>query len=193
MPRFASALAIAAVASALSLAQPGTARADDIEDSLRAALEAYQAGDIALAKEELDFASQLLSQLKAEGLAGFLPDPLPGWEREDGETQAMGAAMMGGGLSASAAYTQGDKRINIEMLADNPMVTAMAGMFTNTAVMGSMGTVRRINGQKVVITNDGELQTMVNNRILIQMSGTAPTEDMEAYFAAIDMDGLKAF
>jgi hypothetical protein len=193
MTRSVSALVVTAAVAAFTLAQPDTARADEVEESIQAALEAYQAGDVAMAKEELDFASQLLSQMKAAGLADFLPAPLPGWDREDAETQAMGAAMMGGGLSASAVYTSGDKRLNIEMLADNPMVTAMAGMFGNTATMGAMGTVRRINRQKVVITNDGELQTLVNNRILIQMNGSAPTEDMEAYFAEIDIEGLNDF
>ena len=181
------------LSTAVSLGTAHQAQADDIEDAIQAALEAYQAGDVSAAKEELDFASQLLSQAKAAGLADFLPEPLDGWERGEAESQAVGSAMMGGGLSASAAYTSGDKRVEIEMLADNPMVAAMAGMFSSTATMGAMGTVKRINRQTVILTNDGELQALVNNRILIQVRGDAPVEDMEAYFAAIDMDALKAF
>lgn len=179
--------------TAVTLSTAHQAHADDIEDAIQAALEAYQAGDVNAAKEELDFASQLLSQAKAAGLADFLPAPLDGWERSEAESQAVGSAMMGGGLSANAAYTNGDKRVEIEMLADNPMVAAMAGMFSSTATMGAMGTVKRINRQTVILTNDGELQALVNNRILIQVRGDAPVEDMEAYFAAIDMDALKAF
>jgi hypothetical protein len=179
--------------TAVTLSMAHKARADDIADAIQAALEAYQAGDVNAAKEELDFASQLLSQAKAAGLADFLPEPLDGWERSEAESQAVGSAMMGGGLSASAAYTNGDTRVEIEMLADNPMVAAMAGMFSSTATMGAMGTVKRINRQTVILTNDGELQALINNRILIQVRGDAPVEDMEAYFAAIDMDALKAF
>ncbi|MBB4286764.1 hypothetical protein [Roseospira goensis] len=194
MTRFAQVLAAALTGAALMSVTALPAHADDVEDSIQAALEAYQAGDIALAKEELDFASQLLSQMKAAGLADFLPQPLAGWTRQDAETQAMGAAMMGGGLSASAAYEKdGGETVTIEFLADNPMVTAMAGMFGNSAAMGAMGTVKRINRQKVVLTNDGQLQALVNNRILVQIGGSAGAEDKEAYFSAIDIDGLKDF
>ena len=52
------------------------ATADEIEETIEAALEAYRAGDVKAAKEEIDFVSQLLGQLKAEGLKGFLPAPL---------------------------------------------------------------------------------------------------------------------
>ncbi|MBB4266803.1 hypothetical protein [Roseospira visakhapatnamensis] len=192
MTRFASVLALAATLAAAPLAST-PALADEIEDSIAAALEAYRAGDTNLAKEELDYAGQLLSQMKAEGLSAFLPDPMDGWTREDGDTQALGAAMMGGGLTANAAYARGGERVEINLMADNPMVNAMAGMFANTTMMGAMGSLKRINGQKVVLTNDGEIQALINNRILVQVSGSAAVEDKEAYFAAIDMDGLKAF
>ena len=51
--------------------------------------------DAGLAKEEIDFVAQLLGQLKAEGLKGFLPAAMDGWTREDQETQ--NAAAFGGG------------------------------------------------------------------------------------------------
>ena len=57
--------------------------ADDVEESINAALEAYRAGDIKAAKEEIDFASQLLGQLQAEGLSGYLPQAFDeGWNGE---------------------------------------------------------------------------------------------------------------
>ena len=54
------------------LAQP--AQADELEDALQMALEAYQAGDINTAKEEIDYAAQLIAQMKAVGLSEFLPE-----------------------------------------------------------------------------------------------------------------------
>ncbi|KAA5605387.1 hypothetical protein F1188_10815 [Roseospira marina] len=172
---------------------PTPAQADEIEDSLVAALDAYRAGDTSVAKEELDFAAQLLSQMKAEGLSSFLPAAQPGWTREDGETQALGTGLMGSGLSANATYRRDGDTVDIQFLADNPMVTAMAGMFTNPSAMGAMGTVKRIGRQKVVVSQDGELQALVNNRIMVQISGSAPVEDKEAYFEAIDIRGLQDF
>ena len=169
------------------------AQADEIEDALQIALEAYRAGDINIAKEEIDYAAQLIAQLKAVGLSAFLPDALPGWTRVESEDKTQTAALMGGGMTTSASYTRGDDGIDIRLMADNQMVTAMAAMFGNAAMMGSMGKVKRIKRQKVVITRQGELQAMINNRILIRVTGRAPIEDKEAYFAAIDLRGLKEF
>ncbi len=169
------------------------AQADEIEEALQMALEAYQAGDIDTAKEEIDYAAQLITQLKAVGLSGFLPDPLPNWNRVKGEDRTQTAAIMGGGMTASATYTRDNDAIEIQFMADNQMVTAMAGMFGNAAMMGSIGQVKRIKRQKVVITQQGELQAMIDNRIFVQITGRAPVEDKEAYFAAIDLRRLKNF
>ena len=167
------------------------AQADEVEETMAAALEAYRAGDIKAAKEEIDFVSQLLGQLKAEGLKGFLPEPLEGWTREDNETQNVAA--FGGGQMASANYSNGSDQLEIQLMADNQMVTAMATMFGNAAMMGAMGTVKRINRQKLVLTNDGEIQSLINNRILVQISGSADADTKLAFFEALDMDGLKDF
>jgi hypothetical protein len=69
----------------------------------------------------------------------------------------------------------------------------MAGMFGNAALLGSLGQVKRIKRQKVVITQNGELQAMINNRIFVTINGQAPVEDMEAFFGALDIRGLSEF
>lgn len=178
---------------AILAAMIGTpAMADEIEDTIEAALEAYRSGDLKAAKEELDFAAQLMAQQKAEGLSGFLPEPLDGWQREVEDT-SQAITMFGGGLMAKAQYTDGTDDVEIQMMADNQMVAAMGAMFNNAALMGAMGTVKRINRQKVVLTQQGELQTLIANRIMIQITGSAPDEVKEAYFAAIDVKGLEEF
>ena len=128
---------------------------------------------------------------KAEGLKGFLPEPMDGWTREDNETQNVAA--FGGGQVASARYSHGTDDVEIQLMADNQMVTAMAAMFGNAAMMGAMGTVKRINRQKLVVTNEGEVQSLINNRIMVQISGSADADTKLAYFEAMDMDGLKDF
>lgn len=169
------------------------ALADDVEDSIDAALQAYRAGDIKAAKNELDFASQLLGQMKAEGLKAFLPAPLEGWEREDSETDTRAMAAFGGGQMASARYTKDDQSVEIQLMADNQMVSAMAGMFSSAAMMGAMGKVRRLQGEKVVVTEEGELQALVDDRIMVQITGSADADTKAAYFEAMDIPGLKAF
>jgi len=185
--------AMLTAAALLVAAIPFQARADEIEEALKAALEAYQAGDLNAAKEEVDFASQLMAQMKAAGLGDFLPAPLEGWTRLEGRDQTQAMAAFGGGLSASAAYERGQDRVEIQFMADNQMVTAMGAMFGNATLLGTMGQVKRINRQMVVVTKQGEVQALVDNRILIQISGSAPVEDKEAYFGAIDLKGLTAF
>jgi hypothetical protein len=177
---------------ALALALP--ARADDVEASIDAALEAYRAGDVKTAKEELDFASQLLGQRKAQQLRSLLPEPLSGWERQDDEAgDAQAIAAFGGGQMAGATYAKGSDTVEVQIMADNQMVTAMSAMFSNAAMMSSMGTVKRIGGEKAVITPDGELQALVDGRIMVQITGTADAEAKQAYFEAIDLEALTAF
>lgn len=183
---------LTAIALVLAMAA-GPALADEVEDTLQAALEAWRAGDVSAAKEEVDYAAQLIAQQKAAGLSEFLPEPLEGWNREPGQDQTQATTAFGGGMMASALYTNETDDVEIQMMADNQMVTAMAGMFGNAALMGQMGKLKRINRQKVVITPDGEIQAMVANRILIQISGTAPIEVKEEYFKAIDLKGLADF
>lgn len=167
--------------------------ADEVEDSVDAALKAYRAGDIKTAKEELDFASQLLGQMKAEGLKAFLPEPLKGWQREDAETDTQAMAAFGGGQMASASYTNGSQVVEIQLMADNQMVSAMAGMFSSAALMGAMGEVRRIEGEKVIVSQDGELQAMIDDRIMVQISGSADADTKAAFFGAMNIEGLKGF
>lgn len=184
-------LSAAFVAAALS---PSSAAADEIEQSIAAALQAYQEGDVALAKEELDYAAQLLAQAKAEGLTGFLPAPMEGWTRELGDGQAMGAAMFGGGVMAQADYMAADGRqVSIQMMADNPMVASMAAMFASPAAMGAMGKLERIGRQKVVITHDGDVQALVAGRVMLQIDGDAPVADKIAYAKAVDFRALGDF
>lgn len=173
------------------LAMP--AMADDFTDSIEAALEAYAAGDIKAAKEEIDFAAQLLAQMKGDELRSFLPEPLAGWERTDDKNASGAMAAFGGGQMAKATYRNGDQTVKIQLMADNQMVTALGAMFSNPALMGAMGRVKRINRQKVVITNKGEIQSLVAGHIMIQISGSADIDVKEAYYKAIDIKGLKNF
>ena len=184
-------LPMAVVLCALPLSTP--LRADEVEDAIAAGLEAYQAGDIALAREELDFAATLLSQMKADGLAAFLPAAPEGWTRAEGETQALGAALFGGGLTAEAIDARDGAAMTMRFMADNPMDAAMSGVFDSAVAMGAMGRVARINRQKVIVTPDGELQALVNRRVLVSISGDGSPDEKVALFAAIDIAGLREF
>ena len=70
------------IALATALCVPLAAQADEISDTLQAAIDAYTEGDIAYALEELDFARQKLMSLRAEAFQQFLPPAPDGWTRE---------------------------------------------------------------------------------------------------------------
>ena len=174
---------------------PVPATADEVEDSIGAALEAYQNGDVAGAKSEIDYVAQLLAQKQAETLNTILPAPFEGWSKEAATNEAAaGMAMFGGGLSAAAEYRRNSENVEIQVMADSPMIAAMMAMFTNPAMASaSGGKMKRLGRQKVIETGDGEIQAMIHNRFMVQVTGSAPIEDKEAYFNAIDFDALQTF
>lgn len=179
------------VCSALLLAAP--AAADEVEDALEAALEAWREGDAARAREELGFAQALIDEAQAEGLAAFLPEPMSGWTREDGEATAAPMAMFGGGMSASATYARGNDTVELSLFADNPMVAAAAPMLASPQLMAAAGDVRRMGRRRYVVAHTGEVMALVGGRVLVRASGTASEADKTAYFEAIDFDGLEDF
>jgi len=169
------------------------ASADDFTTTLDNVRQAYEEGDIAAAKEELDYAGQLLGQMRAKKLQSLLPDALDGWTRKDAEVSNAGTAMFGGGTTAKAEYQKGKDRISISIITDSPMLASMAMLFSNPAMAGTQGTMKRINRQKVMVKKDGSITAMVDKRIMIEISGRAPAEDKEAYFEAIDIKELKDY
>ena len=184
-----TALALAAVpAVAQDTGEAGAS--DEVEVSLEAALEAYRDGDLELAVEEVEYARQLMAQQKMQQLSNFLPEPLDGWIKEEGEAGGMPGL---GGMMASATYVGPEDTVEIQFMADNQMVASMMMMFSNTAMIGQMGELMRIGRQKVIRTNDNELQAMLDNNVLISISGNAPVETKKAYFERIDIKALEDF
>ncbi len=172
---------------------PVPAFADDVEASLQAALDAYRAGDVAAAKEEAEFAATLLGQIKAQHLGAYLPEAPEGWTRQDASDAAGSAQMYGGGLVSQATYVRGEEEVTIALASDSPMVAAMSAMFGNAAAMGAMGRVIRVQGERAVLTPGGEIQALVNGRILVTVSGDAPDETKRMWFEAIDLAALADF
>ncbi len=183
-----------AILSALLAAFVAQAHADDFTTSLDNARKAYEKGDMDIAREELNYATQLLGQMRAGKLEQVLPDALPGWERKQSESASnSGLAMLGGGTTATAEYSQDDKSVQIAIITDSPMIASMGLLFNNPALAGADGLMKRIAGQKAMVKKDGEITTMIDNRIMVTVNGNAASADLEAYFQAIDFKSLKSF
>lgn len=176
-------------ALALSLALTLPAQADDITDALDSARQAYADGDVKYALEELDYARQLLSALNTEALTGFLPQAPDGWTRTVNTEINASLGMMGGGTGAEAEYSGPGDSFTVTIMADNPMVGAMAGVLANAAMMGLK--VERVGREKFAF-QDGEFTGLIDSRILVKASGGDRDMMLDA-LKTMDFRGLKDF
>ncbi|OYD24247.1 hypothetical protein [Oceanimonas baumannii] len=180
---------------------PSLLLADDAE--IRSAIEegtrAYEAGEWSQAASQFDYAATLVRQLQAGQLGELFPEPLAGWQADDAETQAAGAALFGGGIHASRHYYKDDAELEMTITKNSPLLQTMAMMFTNPSMAAMSGyKVKRINGQTAMVQAEGdskELMMLVANTTLIQLSGEGgdmTTADLEAYAGALDIKALSA-
>lgn len=182
------------IPAALALTVAAAAvHADEFTDVVEGALEAYRAGDITIAQEELDYAMTLLREMKSSSLSNHLPEAPAGWTREDAEAQGsgFGMAMLGGGTTAAASYRRGGDEMTITLVANSPMVAGMSAMISG---MGAISGGRPLRIQRVQFANnDGEMQGVVDNRVLITVAGNASVEDKTAMLESMDFSALGAF
>lgn len=177
------------VLAAAALSLSAQVAADEFTDTVDAALEAYAADDINAAAEELSYASTLLQTMKGERFATLLPEALDGWTREVDMEANAAVGMFGGGVTATGDYTGPSGNVRIQMMADNPSVMSMAGMYANPQMMSSMGEVVRVNRQSFV-DQDGELTGVVGGRVLITVGGNASLDEKKAYLEAMDFGAI---
>ena len=185
-------LCAAAVAVVLAAAP---AVADEFTDTLASALKAYNDGDVSGAREDLDYAGKLLGAMKSEALAKFLPAALPGWTREDADESDSAAGgfmgMFGGGTTASATYRKDAQSFTITLVADLPMVNGLGAMISGVAGLAGGKPIRI---QRVQFTQgDDGLQGVVNNKVMVNVSGDASVEDKTAALEAMDFKALGDF
>jgi len=189
--------AIAAGVLGLCLLTSAQAEDDDVIQSINEGLEFYQGGEFAEATSSLNYAVQLIQQKKGESLGGLLPEPLEGWAAEDSQSQAAGAAMFGGGVTAERRYTRGSSRIDIRIVTDSPMLQGIMMMFSNPMfATADGGKMERIGRQKAIVKyngagKSGDVQMVVDNRFLVTVEGDAVSRDeLLAYAGAIDTKKL---
>ena len=184
---------------ALLLAAP--VLADEIEEQLQTAIELYKEGNITGALEELEFATAQLRQKKAENMGALFPEPLAGWKAEEFESQSMGQAAFGGGITVSRRYIKdGGGNAVIEVMSDSPMMQTMGMLINNPALVGASKNTKliRIKRQKALLKterkNKAELTFLVESKVLVrvEVNGLADAADVaKAYAKKIDLKKLK--
>lgn len=149
---------IAAMLLAIAVAP---ALADDITEELKSAIEKYEGGDVAGAVDAVRLAETWLLEKQGSALTGVFPD-LDGWEKEVGESQAAGMAMMGGGITANCEYTKGDDRMEVTIVGNSPLLAMASGIVGNAFMASSSGyKIIKINGMKSAIKQNGEWEVLI--------------------------------
>ncbi|MEO3473979.1 hypothetical protein AAFN86_19070 [Roseomonas sp. CAU 1739] len=181
-------LLLAAVLTTALAAAP--ARADDVSDAIAEAQRTYQAGQVQAAQTALQEALQLIAQRAAARLAAALPEALPGWTAEEATSNAGGAGMFGGATATRSFRNAQGQTVEIQVMSDNPLIAQLGPILANPMLAGAMGRLVRIGEQRAIQGNDGNVQMLVDNRILVQVNGDAPAEAKLAYARAINVARL---
>ena len=167
---------------------------DDVTAEITAGLQAYLEGDYPDAKAALEFAVQMIGDIKAGGLTALLPQPIGDeWTMSEPDTTAAGAVMFGGGISANAEYSNGSETCTVTITGDSPMLQAVSMMFNNPAILGASGAkMKRVGTERVIITQDGDVQAMAGT-YFVQYGGDCSEENKLAYVAATDFDAIRDY
>ncbi len=178
----------------LVVAATAVARADDVTDQINEALKAYQNHDTQTAIAALDTAENLLRQARADALKKLLPAVPSGWSAENVESTAVGVAMMGGGTTASRTYHNGGQQVEVEIMADSPMLQGLAALLGSPfAAAGGMKTAV-IGGRRMSYTeNDNSYMALVADKVIVKVSGNKATPDptLKSFVEAIDFADIE--
>ncbi|HYF07336.1 MAG TPA: hypothetical protein VD970_06915 [Acetobacteraceae bacterium] len=166
------------------------ARADEVANAMREALRAYEAGRLNAARTALEEAGQLLAQRSAALLGAALPEPLPGWTAEAPRATGTGVGLLGASQASRTYRDARGRTVEITILADNPLIGALGAVLTSPLVAGALGRLVRVGDQRALQTGEGEIQMLVDGRILVTLRGDAPAEAKLAYAQALDLGRL---
>lgn len=186
---------IAAFLAASMVAGP-VAWADEFTDTLDTVISAYKAGEYGVARENLDYATQLLREKGAEQISSVLPDAVPGWTAQDIDTDQSMAGLFGGGMSVSRSYTHDNgASVSVSVVGDSPLLAQFMMLLGNPALAGSMGKAVRFGKYRGILNKEGtEISVVVDNRFMVsvQGSGGATQDDLMEFAKQVDLDALAA-
>ena len=170
-----------------------SAQADEVSDSLQAALDAYTSGNLAKTSENMTLATQALAAQQSALLAALLPAAPDGWTATPTDDFAQSFGIMGGGAGAEVRYENADQSqsYSMSLIADNPMVASMGAMLGNAQMMAMMGKVVKV-GDQALLETDNNLSTLVGSRVLFQAQGAA-TDVMLPLVQTIDFAKVGLF
>ena len=187
--------ALAAAAFCILAAAGTPAHADAVTDQINQALAAYAKKDLKGAASALDAAATLIRQQEATLWQAVLPAALPGWTAQKPEGGAIAPALFGGAVTVSRKYQKGAAIVTVSIVANSPMVQAMAGFLSSGlgAMLGGSEFVV-IDGRRLLYSkSENSYQTLVGHTALVKVEGTPTVDDaaLRQYLHAIDFAALK--
>jgi hypothetical protein len=174
--------------------------ADAITDQLNEVIKMYEDKDYKASMDELKFITAEIQKLDSTENQKLLPAPLEGWSVENGDNGAQVAMSMlgGGGTSMQATYKKGKESIEIQILANSPMLAMMAMAINNPALMSADPSTtpyryKRNKGVKKINGTQTEITLLISGQIMIKLDGDNLVDDkvLETYLDAIDIKKLK--
>jgi len=171
---------------------------DNILGAIEEAVRQYQAGDYTGASSNLDYASQLVRQRKSEKMKDLLPEAPVGWQAGEASSQALGTAVLGGGVTVSRDYTRGASVLTVEIVSDSPVLQSVLMMINNPLFAGAGGgKLETLQGQRAVVKYDtsrkrGEVYVVVASRFIVTIKGRqVARDDLLAFAQVVDYESLE--
>lgn len=172
--------------------------ADEVTDPIDTALKAYKDKDYKLAMDELKYATVVLQKLDAAQNQKLLPDPLKGWNKTEGDKGAQAAmSMLGGGSMTSANYTHDAETIEIQIIANSPMIATIGMMISNPMFAQGEGSepyrYKRLKGIKQKDESQTEITLLLAGQIMIKLTGENLKNDdiLVQYLDKMDMKNIQ--
>ena len=173
--------------------------ADDVTDWIDDGKKAYTAGNYSEAAQSLEYAAQMIRQLKGESFTEVFPAAPAGWKQQDSEASAVSSSLMGGATSATTSYERERDgmydSVRISITTDSPMLSMVSMAFSNPMFMSGDGQrMIKINGQKALLDYDasdrsGDIQIVLNQNVLISIDGSGVSEEeLRSFATGIDFD-----
>ena len=103
-------------------------------------------------------------------------------------------ALLGGGTTASRAYHNGSQRVEVQIIADSPMLQGLGALLSSPfAAIGGMKTVV-VGGRRMSYgADDNSYTTMVADKIIVKVDGGKDTSDatLKRFIGTIDFTAIE--
>ena len=168
-------------------------------EAVEAAKKAVESDKLAAAIAALQAAIRDLQKKQRVQILSCLPKP-EGWEFRDEEVDdnvqaSLGLAAMG--QTVSRRYENGDKSLQVEVMANSPMIQMLGVMFNNpTLVEAQGGEIVKYGVHKAILTKSGdegqELQILMHDAHLIKVNSKGiDADDLLKIFDQAFIDRLE--